>query len=82
MFPCYTLDFTRDWYAEIMPDIADILAEAGAVAKLHNIRLSVHPGQFTVLGSNNADVVTKSVEDLEYHALYGKLMNIPANDLL
>ena len=82
MFPCYTLDFTRDWYAEIMPDITDILAKAGAVAKLHNIRLSVHPGQFTVLGSNNADVVTKSVEDLEYHALYGKLMNIPANDFV
>jgi len=82
MFPCYTLDFTKDWYAEIMPEISEILAKAGDAARKHNIRLSVHPGQFTVLASNKPEVVEKSVEDLEYHALYGKLMNIPANDFV
>ena len=46
----------------------------------NEIRLSVHPGQYTVLGSNNSDVVAKSIEDLEYHALYGKYMGLPAQD--
>jgi UV DNA damage repair endonuclease len=82
LFPCYTLDFTRDWYVEIWPVLCNILERAGAVAKQHEIRLSVHPAQFTVLGSNNADVVKKSIEDLEYHALYGQLMNIPAREFV
>jgi UV DNA damage repair endonuclease len=80
LFPCYTLDFTKDWYAEIMPEISTILARAGQVAIANEIRLSVHPAQFTVLASNSPDVVQNSIKDLEYHALYGKLMNIPAKD--
>lgn len=80
LFPCYTLDFTREWYAEIWDTIENILGRAGEQAKLHEVRLSVHPGQFTVLGSNNSDVVANSIKDLEYHALYGKLMNLPAEE--
>ena len=82
IFPCYTLDFTRDWYAEIWGTISNILERAGEQAKLHEVRLSVHPGQFTVLGSNDASVVENSIKDLEYHALYGKLMNIPAKEFV
>jgi UV DNA damage endonuclease len=82
MFPCYTLDFTREWYLEIWDIISNILERAGEQAKRHEVRLSVHPGQFTVLGSNDAGVVENSIKDLEYHALYGKLMNIPAKDFV
>lgn len=82
MFPCYTLDFTREWYLEIWDIISNILERAGEQAKRHDVRLSVHPGQFTVLGSNDAGVVENSIKDLEYHALYGKLMNIPAKDFV
>ncbi len=82
IFPCYTLDFTKDWYAEIWDDISKILAKAGEAAKKHNVRLSVHPGQYTVLGSNNEEVVANSIKDLEYHALYGILMNIPAEQFV
>jgi len=82
MFPCYTLDFTADWYKEIMPKISAILAKAGEAARKHDIRLSVHPGQFTVLGSNNSEVVQNSIKDLEYHALYGQLMNIEPEDFV
>ena len=38
IFPCYTLDFTKDWYAEIWDDISKILAKAGEAAKKHNVR--------------------------------------------
>lgn len=82
IFPCYTLDFTNDWYAEIWGTISELLAKAGEQAKRHEVRLSVHPGQYTVLGSTDADVVKNSIKDLEYHALYGKLMNLPANDFV
>lgn len=80
LFPCYTLDFTKDWYEEIMPKIKEKLNKAGKIAKQNNIRLSTHPGQFTVLGSNKANVVQNSIKDLEYHSLYGKLMGLPAKD--
>lgn len=32
-----------------------------------NIRLSMHPGQYTVLNSKDEDIVNKSIEDLMYH---------------
>jgi len=82
LFPCYTLDFTKDWYAEIWENISANLKRAGDAAKKHNIRLSTHPAQFTVLGSNNSDVVANSIKDLEYHALYGKLMNLEPEDFV
>jgi len=44
LFPCYTLDFTTDWYKEIWEDLSVILARTGEQAKKHEIRLSVHPG--------------------------------------
>lgn len=80
LFPCYTLDFTNDWYAEIMPELADWLHKAGTVAKQNEIRLSMHPGQFTVLGSNSSEVVRNTLVDLEYHALVGKLLGLSPND--
>ena len=80
LFPCYTLEFTQDWYKEIWHEIEELLAKAGELAKRHSVRLSVHPGQYTVLASNKPDVVEKSIEDLEYHALYGSLMGLPAQD--
>jgi len=82
LFPCYTLDFTREWYTEIWGTLSNILERAGQEAIKHEVRLSVHPGQFTVLGSNNTDVVAKSIQDLEYHAEYGKLMKLPAQDFV
>lgn len=33
----------------------------------NNIRVSLHPGQYTILNSNNRDVVIKAIKDLEYH---------------
>jgi UV DNA damage endonuclease len=33
----------------------------------NNIRVSMHPGQYTVLNSPNIDVVNRAIEDLKYH---------------
>lgn len=42
-----------------------------------DIRISCHPGQYTVINSNNPEIVERSIEELEYHA---KLMEILAGD--
>jgi len=39
----------------------------GDLARERNVRLSFHPGQFTVLASDNPDIVNRSIEEFEYH---------------
>lgn len=43
-------------------------------ADANGIRLCTHPGQFTNLCSDKPDVVTRSIEDLEYHADLARFM--------
>jgi UV DNA damage repair endonuclease len=40
----------------------------GDYARKNSVRLSMHPGQFTVLASDNIDIVQRSIEEFEYHA--------------
>jgi len=40
----------------------------GALARERGVRLSFHPGQFTVLASDNPEIVNRSIEEFEYHA--------------
>lgn len=46
------------------------LKECGQIIKDNNIRVSMHPGQYTVLNSPNDEVVEKSIADLEYHCRF------------
>ena len=82
LFPCYTVKEINPYYAEIEETLRDILGRAGKLAISSRIRLSSHPGQFTVLGSNRSDVVTNSLEDLHYHAQIFKWMGIPAREAI
>lgn len=43
-------------------------SKIGETARSLNVRLSFHPGQFCCIVSHNADVVDRSIEELEYHA--------------
>lgn len=40
----------------------------GDLARENCVRLSMHPGQFTVLASINPGIVERSIEEFEYHA--------------
>ena len=40
----------------------------GQIARELDVRLSMHPGQFTVLASDSPDIVERSLEEFEYHA--------------
>ncbi len=43
-------------------------SKIGEVARSKQVRLSMHPGQFCVLASDNSDIVNRSIEEFEYHA--------------
>jgi UV DNA damage endonuclease len=42
-------------------------AKVGETARELNVRLSMHPGQFCVLASDNDEIVERSIEEFEYH---------------
>ncbi|AKA69472.1 UV-endonuclease UvdE [Clostridium scatologenes] len=42
--------------------------QIGKEIRKNNIRISMHPGQYTVLNSPKEDVVSRAIEDLNYHA--------------
>ena len=70
ILPVYT---HRDWsYFYKRTDIISILefgfAKIGEVARTAGVRLSFHPGQFTVLASENDGIVNNSIDEFEYHA--------------
>jgi len=53
------------------PDVVEYcekhFARVGTLARSLDVRLSMHPGQFTVLASDNPDIVNRSIEEFEYH---------------
>ena len=49
-------------------------AEAGDLARKHNVKISFHPGQFTVLASDNEDIVERSIDEFEYHVNMARWM--------
>lgn len=54
------------------------LKKISNLIKNNSIRVSMHPGQYTVLNSNSESTVKKSIKDLEYHALF---LDSISNDL-
>jgi len=60
------------------PDVIDYCEKnfirCGNLARDKNVRLSMHPGQFTVLASDNPDIVERSVEEFEYHVNMARWM--------
>lgn len=43
------------------------LQALGSKIMVNGLRVSMHPGQYTVINSNNEDVVSRAIEDLIYH---------------
>lgn len=67
--PVYT---QQDWrYYWRLPDVRAYaereFAKVGETARRLDVRLSMHPGQFTVLASDNEDIIERSIEEFEYH---------------
>lgn len=52
---------------DVMAYLAKHLSKVGKLARKHDIKLSFHPGQFTVLASDKPEIVQSSIEEFEYH---------------
>jgi UV DNA damage endonuclease len=69
ILPVYT-EPTWGWFWQ-QPDVREYcsrgFASVGDLARSRDVRLSFHPGQFTVLASDNPDIVNRSIEEFEYH---------------
>jgi len=59
---------------------AEELQTLGEKAKQSDIRLSMHPGQYTVLNSPHAHVVENAIRDLEYHCDFLEAMGMDASN--
>lgn len=57
----YAAQDNRAWFEREFDKIGDL-------ARNSTTLLSFHPGQFTVLASDNLDVLKRSIEEFEYHA--------------
>jgi UV DNA damage endonuclease len=69
VLPVYT---QHEWsYYWRRPDVRAYceteFAKVGDTARALDVRLSMHPGQFTVLASDNPEIVERSIEEFEYH---------------
>lgn len=56
------------WQTDVVEFLERELLKVGNRARELDVRLSFHPGQFCVLGSENPQVVENSIEEFEYHA--------------
>ena len=57
-------------------EILKVLRETGEIAKLHDIRLSCHPGPFTTLASPNEENVKKTLLGLDMHDNIGNMLGL------
>jgi len=76
ILPVYTHnDWSYFWrQPEVIRYCDDKLGTVGDTARRLDVRLSFHPGQFTVLASDNPDIVQKSIEEFEYHVDMARFM--------
>lgn len=76
VLPLYTEKTYGQFYSN--PIVKSMLetgfAQVGALARAADVRLSFHPGQFTVLASDRPDVVENSIREFEYHARMAEMM--------
>lgn len=48
----------------------DLFEKIGNKVKSYGIRVSMHPGQYTVLNSPRKEVVERAIDDLKYHTMF------------
>ena len=68
--PAYTHETYLDFWkqSDIRAAAEKRFSRAGELARKLDVRLSMHPGQFTVLASDNPNIVNRSILEMEYHA--------------
>jgi UV DNA damage repair endonuclease len=78
VLPCYTHPVARPRYDEpaLRGLVETVLTNIGRRATAAGIRLSMHPGQFCVLATDNEAVLANSIEELDYHTEVMRLLGL------
>lgn len=68
--PVYTENTWRYFWQkpDVQSEAERLYSKVGELARKLDVRLSMHPGQFCCLASDNPDVVERSIDEFEYHA--------------
>ncbi|MEO5952927.1 MAG: UV DNA damage repair endonuclease UvsE, partial [Chloroflexia bacterium] len=77
--PYYT-DITRPQFGNQLEEARQQLADVGALARELDIRLSMHPGQYTVLNSPTDKTYASAIRELEYAASVFDYMGQPPDN--
>lgn len=76
VLPVYT-EANWSWFWK-QPDVRAYcereFRKVGDLARSSGVRLSMHPGQFTVLASDDPGIVDRSIDEFEYHATMARYM--------
>ena len=69
ILPVYThADYADYWRkSDVILYAETAFKRVGDIARNGGVRLSMHPGQFTVLASDNPGIVERSIAEFEYH---------------
>lgn len=57
-------------------DFKDILTEIGDFIKQNKMRVSMHPGQYTIINSPDNKVVERALREFEYHTMFLDSLNL------
>lgn len=76
MLTAYTHDNWSYFYKkhDVIAKLETAFAKIGDFARANDVRLSMHPGQFVVLASENPGIVDRSIDEFEYHANMARWM--------
>jgi len=76
MMTAYTHDDWAYFYkrSDVINEMERLFAPIGELARAKNVRLSFHPGQFTVLASESDNIVNNSIKEFEYHVDMARAM--------
>lgn len=76
ILPMYTHESWKYFWKQ--QDVENYCSRAfskiGDIAKGNDVRMSMHPGQFVIIASDNPDVVDRSIEEFEYHTSMARWM--------
>ena len=74
--PAYTQhDWSYFWHKpDVRQEAERLYGAVGQASRELDVRVSMHPGQFTVLASVDPDIVNRSIKEFEYHVDIAKWM--------
>jgi UV DNA damage repair endonuclease len=67
ILPLYTHAVSKSYYDNNKKWIGEKLAKIGEIIRGNDIRLDMHPGQFTIFNTTDQRILTSSIDEIEAH---------------